>query len=76
MTNPRLASRIEMPPETDRFNNPSGSFANDVPDTDTPMPEGWENDPNWDSNVSVWDEMKGPGDVSNASGKKRKKIGS
>jgi hypothetical protein len=62
-----------MPPETDRFSNPSGSFANDVPNADMPMPKGWEHDPNWDSEASIWDEMKGPGDVTKASGKKRKK---
>jgi hypothetical protein len=73
MTSPGLASRMEVPPETDRFNDPSGGFANDVPDVDTPMPEGWEHNPNCDSNMSVWDEMKGPGDVTKAPGKKHKK---
>jgi hypothetical protein len=37
------------------------------------MPAGWEHDPNWDSDASVYDEMTGPGDSSKASGKKRKK---
>jgi hypothetical protein len=73
MTKPGLASRMEIPPGMDRFNDQSGVFANDVPDEDTSLPEGWEHNPNWDSDASVWDEMKGPGDSTEASGKKRKK---
>jgi hypothetical protein len=64
---------MEMPPETDRYNDPSGGFTNDVSVEDTAMPAGWEHDPNWDSDVSVWNEMIDPGDASKASGKKRKK---
>jgi hypothetical protein len=52
MSNPGLASRMEMHPKTDCFNDPSGNFANDVPDTDTSMPAGWEDDPNWGSEAS------------------------
>jgi hypothetical protein len=37
------------------------------------MPVGWEIDPNWDSNASVWDEMIDPEDAPKASGKKWKK---
>jgi hypothetical protein len=44
-----------------------------MPDEDTAMPAGWEHDPNWDSDASVYDEMTGPGDSSKTSGKKRKK---
>jgi hypothetical protein len=44
-----------------------------MPDEDMPMPEGWDHDPNWDSDTSVYDDMKGPGDVTKASGKKCKK---
>jgi hypothetical protein len=64
---------MEIPPGTYRYNDPSGGFANDVPDEDTAMPAGWEDDTNWDSDVSVWDEMKDPRDATKASGKKRKK---
>jgi hypothetical protein len=62
-----------MPPETDRYNDPSYDVTDDVPDKDTDVPAGWDNDPNWDSDVSIWDEMIDPGDASKASGKKRKK---
>jgi hypothetical protein len=64
---------MEIPPGMDRYNDPSGGFVNDVPDEETTMPEGWENNPNWDSDASVYDKMKGPGDSTKASGKKRKK---
>jgi hypothetical protein len=37
------------------------------------MPAGWEDDPNWGSDASVWDEMIDPEDAPKASGKKRKK---
>jgi hypothetical protein len=37
------------------------------------MPAGWENDLNWDSDASIWDEMIDPEDAPKASGKKRKK---
>jgi hypothetical protein len=37
------------------------------------MPSGWDQDPNWDSDASVWAKMKGPEDATKASGKKRKK---
>jgi hypothetical protein len=73
MTKPGLASRLEIPPEMDRYNDPSGGFTNDVPEEDMAMPAGWEHDPNWDSDASVWDEMNDPGDAPKASGKKRKK---
>jgi hypothetical protein len=42
MTNPGLASRMEMPPEMDWFNDLSGDLANDTPNTDASMPKGWE----------------------------------
>jgi hypothetical protein len=73
MSKPGLVSRLEIPPETDRYNDPSYDFANNVPNEDTVMPAGWEHDTNWDSDASVYDEMKGPGDSSKASEKKRKK---
>jgi hypothetical protein len=73
MAKPGLASRLEMPPETDRYNDLSYDFTDDVPSKDTEMPAGWEIDPNWDSDVSVWDEMIDPEDAPKASGKKRKK---
>jgi hypothetical protein len=73
MAQPGLASHLERPPETDRYNDPSYDFTDDVPGKDTEMPVGWEDDPNWDSDTSVWDEMIGPGDAPKASGKKRKK---
>jgi hypothetical protein len=37
------------------------------------MPDGWESDPNWGSDVSVWDEMRGPGEPPKPLSKKRKK---
>jgi hypothetical protein len=67
-----LASRMETHPEADRFNNTSGDFANDVPDADTSMPAGWEDDPNWGSDAFVWAEMKDPAEPSKASSKKQK----
>jgi hypothetical protein len=60
MAKPGLASRLEMPPETDRYNDLSYDFTTDVPNKDTEMPAGWETDPNWDSDASVWDKMNGP----------------
>jgi hypothetical protein len=63
-------------PEADRFDDPPGDFANDVPTPDTSMPQGWEHDPNWDSDTSIWEQMKGPEDATKASSKKCKKTGS
>jgi hypothetical protein len=40
---------------------------------DMSMPPGWEHHPNWDSNASIWDEMKGQGNAVKDSSKKRKK---
>jgi hypothetical protein len=68
-----MASHMEMTTETDRYNNTSDGFANDMSVEDTAMPVHWEHDPNWDSYASVWNEMIDPGDASKASGKKRKK---
>jgi hypothetical protein len=73
MSKPGLASRLEIPPETDRYNDPSYDFTHDVPDNGTEMPAGWEINPNWDSNVPLWDKMIDPEDAPKASGKKRKK---
>jgi hypothetical protein len=42
---------------------------------DTSMPAGWGCDPNWGSDVSIWDEMRGPGDPPKYSRKKWKKRG-
>jgi hypothetical protein len=64
---------MEITPGTDQYNDPSYDFTNNLPDKDTAMPAGWEHDPNWDSDASVYDEMTGPGDSSKAYGKKRKK---
>jgi hypothetical protein len=44
---------MEMHPEMDSFNNPSGNFTNNVLNVDTSMPTGWEDDPNWGSEASV-----------------------
>jgi hypothetical protein len=44
-----------------------------VPDEDTPMPEGWVDDPNWGSDASVWAEMEDSAKPQKASGKRRKK---
>jgi hypothetical protein len=68
ISSPGLASRMDVHPETHHFDNLSGDFANDMPIPDTSMPPGWEHDPNWDSDASVWAEMKGPKDTK-ASGK-------
>jgi hypothetical protein len=57
-----LASRIDAHLKADRLNDTPGNLASDVPEPDTAMPEGWESDPNWVSEASVWDEMRGPGD--------------
>jgi hypothetical protein len=73
MAQPGLASRLERPPETDQYNDPSYDFTDDVPGKDTEMPAGWEEDPNWVSDASVWEEMIDPEDAPKASGKKRKK---
>jgi hypothetical protein len=64
---------MEMHPEMDCLNDPSGNFANDEPDADMSMPAGWEQDPNWDSDASIWAQMDGPGGVTKASGKKHNK---
>jgi hypothetical protein len=67
-----LASHMDVHPETDCFNNPSGNFADDLPIPDMLMPPGWEHDPNWDSDMSIWATLKGPEDAK-ASSKKCKK---
>jgi hypothetical protein len=43
-----------------------------MPVPDTSMPPGWEDDPNWDSDASIWATLRGPGDTK-ASSKKHKK---
>ena len=63
---------MEMPPTTDRYIDPSYDLTPDVPDEDTEMPVGWEDDANWDSDASVWDDIVDPEDPPKASGKKRK----
>jgi hypothetical protein len=73
ITKPGLASQIDAHPEADCLNDPLANFASDLPEPDTSMPEGWESDPNWGSEVSVWDEMRGPGDPPKPLSKKRKK---
>jgi hypothetical protein len=71
-TNPGLASLIDAHPEADCLNNLLGNFANDGPEPDPSMPDGWESDPNWGSDTSVWDEMGGPGAPPKPLSKKRK----
>jgi hypothetical protein len=73
ITNPELASRIDAHPEADRLNDPPGNFANDGPELDTSMPDGWESNPNWGSDASVWAQMRGPNDLPTPLSKKRKK---
>jgi hypothetical protein len=73
LSNPGLASHISAHPEANRVNDTPGNLANDVPKLDTAMPDGWESDPNWALEVSVWDEMRGPGDPPKPLSKKRKK---
>jgi hypothetical protein len=64
---------MDAHPKADHFDNLSGDFADNVPVPDTSMPQGWEHNPNWDSDASIWEQMNGPGDATKASSKKRKK---
>jgi hypothetical protein len=48
LSKPGLASRIDAHPKADRFNNPPGNIANDVPEPDMSMPDSWESDPTGD----------------------------
>jgi hypothetical protein len=73
ISNPGLASRIDAHPGVDCFDDPPGDFANDVPAPDISMPPGWEHNPNWDSDMSIWEQMKGPGDATKAYSMKHKK---
>jgi hypothetical protein len=66
---------MDARPTADRFDDPPGDVANDVPEPDTSMPDGWGSDPNWGSEVSVWEDMRGPDDLPKALSKKRKKKG-
>jgi hypothetical protein len=66
-----LASCVDVHPEMDRFDDPSGNFADNVPVPDMSMPPGWEHDSNWDSEASIWATLKGPEDTK-ASSKKCK----
>jgi hypothetical protein len=75
ISQPGVASRMDERPEADRFNDTHSEHADDVPAQDTSIPEGWEHDPNWDSDVSVWAQMRGPDDPPKALSKKRKKKG-
>jgi hypothetical protein len=38
------------------------------------MPKGWVDDPNWGSDISIWEQMDGPGDTTKASGRKHKTV--
>jgi hypothetical protein len=73
LSKPGLASHIDAHPEADGFNDPPGNIANDVPEPDTTMPDGWESNPNWGSDASVWALMRGPDDSPKPLSKKRKK---
>jgi hypothetical protein len=73
LSKPELASCIDVHPEADHYNDRLGNIADDVPEPDMSMPAGWESDPNWGSDASVWDEMRGPGDPPKPLSKKRKK---
>ena len=73
LSQPGLASRIDTPPEVDCFNDPPGNFANDAPEPGTSMPDGWESDPNWGSDASVYAQMRDPDDPPKPLSKKRKK---
>jgi hypothetical protein len=69
---------MDLHPEMDCFEGPSGDFTDDVPVPDTLMPPGWDDDPNWDSDTSIWTTLKVPEDTEDtdqpkASSKKCKK---
>jgi hypothetical protein len=69
----RLAYCIDAHPKADRFNDPPGNIADDVPEPDMSMPDGWESNPNWGSEASVWAQMRGPDDPPKPLSKKRRK---
>jgi hypothetical protein len=54
---------MDVHPETDHFDDPSGDFTDEVPIPDMPMPPGWDADPNWDSDTLIWVRLKGPEDA-------------
>jgi hypothetical protein len=64
---------IDAHSEADRLNDPPGNFANDGPEPDPSMPDGWESDPNWGLDASIWDEIGGPGAPPKPLRNKRKK---
>jgi hypothetical protein len=69
ISSPGLASHMDGHPKTVHFDNPSGDFAGDRHINASRL---GEHDPNWDSDASIWAQMKGPEDTK-APGKKHKK---
>jgi hypothetical protein len=63
---------MDVLPRMDHFDNPSGDFADDVAVPDMLLPPGWENHPNWDSDMSIWAMLKGPEDTKTSSKKHKK----
>jgi hypothetical protein len=58
LSSPGLASRIEIHPEMDHFNDPSGDFTHDVSIPNILNPPGFKDNPNWDSDMFIWATLK------------------
>jgi hypothetical protein len=54
---------MDVHPDTDCFDNPSSDFASNMPVLDTLVPQGCEEDPNWDLDASIWTTLKDPEDA-------------
>jgi hypothetical protein len=66
-----LASHMDAHPAADWFNDLP---ADDAPGPDKSAPDGWS-DPDWPSDDSMWQHMRGPNDPPKPLSKKRKKKG-
>jgi hypothetical protein len=62
---------MDARPAADHFDDPP---ANDVPEPDESRLDGWS-DPDWPSDDSMWNHLRGPDDLPKALSKKRKKRG-
>jgi hypothetical protein len=66
---------MDARPAADHVNDPPTNRTKATTPPDVSIPEGWDHGPNWDSQASVWAQMRGPDDPPKALSKKRKKKG-
>jgi len=71
ISQPGLASRMNVSPAADRFNDLP---TDDMPGPDESKADAWS-EPDWPSDDSMWDQLRDPNDPPKPLSKKRKKMG-